>query len=542
MMWMGALLNTAMLLLLLRIAPQSRPLSYLAPGFLLGLSALARANILMFWPIAVVWILIIQKAPARWAKAGAFTAAAVIAILPVTIHNYIASRDFVPVTSNAGINFYIGNSEVATGIFYPPPGTDFVTDATTRTYVERLTGRDMTPSEVSAYWFDKAFSFIRSNPAAELKLLGRKAAMFFNAYEMPQIESYELTRRRYSSLKLFPVHFWFLGGVGILGLLLSWSRWRSHFLLYGFVLSYALSIVCFFVTARYRIQIAPVMALFTGYALLGPLPRINSARRGAGILGLLLLIFFLTQPRLFAMDPDEVNFREHVHEARRASAVGDYEHALDQIDLAIELFTGYYEGYLHRAIIHKEGKQLFKAIEDYSRALQWRPDLSSVHYDLAQTFRRVNLKRQAIDEYKKAIALDPVMIKAYNNLGITHSELGQYQQAVENFERVIEMDPSYLKAYNNLGAALAESGRVDQAIDILRQAIQRDPNYARSYRNLANAYISKRSIQPAIEALTAYVALVPDDDRARADLDKLYIAARADSSATGPESRDESGN
>ncbi|MCK4773923.1 MAG: tetratricopeptide repeat protein [Candidatus Krumholzibacteria bacterium] len=541
MMWMGALLNTAMLLLLLRIKPQSRPFSYLAPGFLLGLSALARANILVFWPIAIVWILVVQMATSRWAKAAAFTAATVIAILPVTIHNYIASRDLVPVTSNAGINFYIGNSEVATGIFYPPPGTDFVTDATTRTYVERLTGRDMTPSEVSAYWFDKAFSFIRSHPAAELKLLGRKAAMFFNAYEMPQIESYDLTRRRYSSLRLFPIHFWFLGAVGIFGLLFSLSRWRKHFLLYGFVLSYALSIVCFFVTARYRIQIAPVMALFTGYALLGAVPRVNDVRRGVGTLGLLLLIFFLTQPRLFAMDPDEVDFREHIHEARRASVVGEYERAVEQIDLAIELFPDYYEGYLHRAIIHKEGEQLFKAIEDYSRALRKRPDLSSVHYDLAQTFRRVRLKRQAIDEYKKAIELDPVMIKAYNNLGITYSELGQYQQAVENFERVIEMDPSYLKAYNNLGAALAESGRVDQAIDVLRKAVERDPNYARSYRNLANAYISNRLIQSAIEALTAYVRLVPGDDKARADLDKLYIAARGDSSAASPENGDESG-
>ncbi len=225
MMWMGALLNTLMLYLLVCTGPRAGWRAYILPGIVLGVSSLARANVLIFLPFVLAWILLVRDVTARWQKAVALTGAVVLAILPVTIHNYVVSRDFVPVTSNAGVNFFIGNSENATGIFYPPGDTDFVTDPTTRRYVERLLGRDLTPSQLSNYWFGRAFDFIRDNPGAELKLMWRKTAMFFNAYEIPQMESYDLARERYFSLKILPVSFWFLVSLGLLGLIFSFKRW-----------------------------------------------------------------------------------------------------------------------------------------------------------------------------------------------------------------------------------------------------------------------------------------------------------------------------
>jgi tetratricopeptide (TPR) repeat protein len=532
MMWLGTLLNVTALLLLVRIEPDARWRPYLLPGFVLGVSALARANILIFVPIALLWIVFVRPVPERWKKAAALAAATVVAILPATIHNVVASRDFVPVTANAGINFYIGNSALANGIFYPPPGTDFFVDATTRSYVERLLGRDMTPSEVSAYWFDQAFAFIRDDPAAALRLFARKCAMFFNGYEIPQIESYDLTRQEHVSLQLLFVNFWFLGGIGILGLLFSLSQWRRLFPLQGYVVSYALSIALFFITARYRVQIAPAMALFAAYALLDVFPRyVTSLKRGLALAGLAAAILFSTQPALFALEPKEVAFREYVHRARRAGMAGEYPRAVAEIDSAVAIFPDYFEGYIHRAIIHNEGKDYFQAIEDYTRALDLRPDLPGTHYDLGQTFRRVNMREHAIEQYKKAIRLDSLMVKAYNNLGITYVEVGEHQLAVDCFQKVIELDPNYIKAYNNLGAVLAENNRIDDAIATFSEAIRRDPQYANSYKNLASAYAVKKQIRPAIAALTRYLQLVPNDEAARANLQKLRTAAAFDSSA-----------
>jgi tetratricopeptide (TPR) repeat protein len=358
----------------------------------------------------------------------------------------------------------------------------------------------------------------------------RKTAMFFNAYEIPQIESFDVARDRYLSLKLLPVNFWFLVSLGLLGFLFSFNRWWRYFLLQGYVLLFAVSIILFFITARYRVQIAPVLALFAAYALLTVLPsRLRDMRRGFATGGLLLLLVVFTQPKLFAMDPLQINFREHVHEARRASTAGSYPLAVKEIGRAIAIYPEYYEGYVHRAIIHKEGKDLFKAIEDYTRALDLNPSLAGSRYDLGQTFRQVNLRAKAVEQYKLAIELDPLMIKAHNNLGITYAEMGKIAEAVRCFERVIELDPYYVKAYNNMGVALAQSGREAEAVLVFRRAIEHAPFYANSYKNLANAYISQKQVGPAIETLTRYLELKPDDEAAAENLRKLHIAARSDS-------------
>lgn len=533
MMWLGTALNLTLILLLVRTGPAAGWLRYAAAGLVLGLSALARANVLLFLPVVLFWILAVQKPKGRYLRAAAFTVAVFAALMPATIHNYLASRDFVLVTSNAGVNFYIGNNENANGIFNPPAGTDFVTDATTRTQIERLFGRDMKPSEVSRYWFDQSARFIRKHPGAELKLLARKFALFFNAYEIPQIESYDLARNRYRSLKILFVNFWFLVSLGLLGLLFAVPRWKKYVLLQGYVAAYAISITAFFVTARYRVQIAPVMSLFAAYALLAVVPRVfTSARRLVAVGFLLFAIVMFTQPKLFAWDENEILFREHIHQARRLSELDDYKAALVEANAAVELYPHYYEGYVHRAIIHKRGRDLFKAIEDYSRALDLSPNLPGVHYDLAQTFRQVNLRKQAIEEYQKAIGQDSLMIEAYNNLGITCGEIGQREKAIECFRKVIEMDPSYTKAYNNLGAALAEAGRVDEAISTFERAVEIDPAYSRTYMNLGMAYISLHRVDAAITNIKKYLDFNPGDENARGILEKLYVAAAADTAPT----------
>lgn len=542
MAWLGTLLDLAMIAVLLS-APGKGPGRYALAGVLIGLSALARANVLAFVPVVVVWIVWVAREHGPWKRAAAFVGAAALTILPATIHNAVASHDFVPVTSNAGLNFFIGNNEDATGIFYPLPEIDFVRDPTSRSYIERALGRNMSPSQISRYWFERALKSIRANPGHEVKLLARKFAMFFNGYEVPQIEVYDIARTEYGTLRILFVPFWALSALGLTGLLFSLRRWRRYFLFSSFMVVYALTIIAFFVTARYRVQVAPVFALFAGHAVLGIAPRhLSSLRRTAAVVGVAAALFLLTDPTLFAMDPAHVMYRERIHRARRLSDEGDYKDAVAEADSAIALFPNFAEGYWQRAIIHRENNDLFKAMEDYSRTLKRRSDLPTVHYDLAQIMREINLRERAIGEYRKAIELNPLMIRAYNNLGITYREVKKYDDAVKMFRKVIELDPKHAKAYSNLGATLAESGKLDEAIDVFHDAIKRFPDYANTYKNLAMAYIASHRPRPALDALTSYLRLEPGDRGAQNLLAKLRIAVRADTTGTatpeGPQTPD----
>jgi tetratricopeptide (TPR) repeat protein len=372
---------------------------------------------------------------------------------------------------------------------------------------------------------------VRKDSSRWLRLTARKAALFFNGYEVPQIESFDVHVRESAWLRVLFVRTWLVTAFGILGMVLAARWWRRSGLLTGYVLAYALSIIVFFVTGRYRSQVVPVLCLFAGFAIVA-LPSLARRWRSfaAAAIGLLLL-FVATNPSIFRLDENMVMFREYVHRGRRLSETRSYAPALREIDRAIAIYPQQAEGYVQRAIVHKQAGEDFKAIEDYNRALELDPTASSVHYDLAQALRRVNLPREAVREYDLAIRYDPHMMQAYNNLGVTLREMGRLEEAAVAFRRATEIAPNYAKAYNNLGALYADMGRHEEAIAVFEETTRRFPSYANGFKNLAMAYASQKRARDALQAIRRYAALEPADAVAKEMIRKLEIAVAADTSA-----------
>jgi len=524
MEWLGSLLNCFALWLLVTAKDDSRWTRYALAGAALGLSALARASILIFAMFALVWV---------WRRAGvrrrslslAYVGALVVMLLPAMIHNAIVSRVFLPVTSNAGVNFYIGNSRTATGRFEPIAEVDIYDDFTTQRYLERKTGRELSPSEVSSYWVKRTLEDMRAQPARAAGLLGKKFALFFNGYEVPQIESFYIVEREFSWLRVLFVRMWPIVTLGVLGLILSWRAGRNRNLIAGYVLVYAASIALFFVTGRYRAQAVPMLCLFAGHALVTIPGRVHSLRSGAAAAVAVVALLVVTSPALFADNPQLIEFGDRIHRARRLSELRSFAPALREADRAIALYPDVAEGYLQRAIVYKESSNDLKAIEDYRRALKIDDLQAGAHYNLAQCMRRVNLREPAVKEYRRSIELDPWMVEAYNNLGITLRELGHRDEAIVEFKRAIAKEPRYRRAYNNLGASYAEARRMSEAIGVFKETTQRFPDYPQGYKNLAMAYAETHQPAAALEAMRRYAALAPDDPHASEMVRKLEIAA-----------------
>lgn len=534
MEWLGALINMMLLFVLYQDFGRHRVLKYIVTGFLLGLSALTRANILIFAPIVLIWVLFVAKEKKRFLSAAVFIVSALVTISPATIHNYVVSRDFVLITWNGSMNFFIGNNEKATGVYDSPRGIDLASDWTTRRYVEKMAGRDLKPSEISSYWLSETGRFIKEHPRKELALLFRKTALFLNAFELPQTESHDLSRSRYAILRVLFVNFWILCSLGLVGMMYSLREWRRCFLLHWFIISCSVSIILFFITARYRIQIVPPLALFAAFTVVEILPRsFAHLSRGFQPLAIIAILFFLTRPGLFAPDLDHIRWREYIHEGRRWAVLGETDRALAEIDKAVALRPDDPESYIHRAIIYKDSGRLPQAIEDYHRSLGINPAMPAIHYDLAQVLRRARMYSAAVEEYMRAIAQDSLMVEAYNNLGITYQLMKNYDGAIQYFMWATRIDPEHVKAYNNLGVALAESGDVDGAIRCFGEAIERDPAYANSYKNLAMAYAAKNQLLEAKMNLEQYIKLVPDDAAAAAALQEVSVAIEADTVRSG---------
>ncbi len=87
-----------------------------AAGLAAGVGALTRPGQLFFLPLAA--LLLFWRAPdgrTGTRRALLFIALALVAIAPWTVRNAVVHRQFVPIASSGGVNFWIGNHREAIG-------------------------------------------------------------------------------------------------------------------------------------------------------------------------------------------------------------------------------------------------------------------------------------------------------------------------------------------------------------------------------------------------------------------------------------------
>jgi 4-amino-4-deoxy-L-arabinose transferase-like glycosyltransferase len=265
-------LNLLLVFALLRVATRATTVNLVLAGLALGLSAIARPNILLLAPPAAIWILYLLP---RWKPAlkgvVIFTLAVLIPIAPISLRNLVQGGDRVLIASQAGINFYIGNNAQADGMHVYAPGLGVNTDAIyngSADLAEQETGRSLKPSEVSAHYMSKALGEMTANPRAALKLMLAKLGYFWTHREILNNKHlYALTNRYTPVIAFLPLGFWIVGPLGLMGLFACRGRGRDLFPLWGFVLFYMLSVVLFFVTARFRIPVVPLLMLLGAYGV-----------------------------------------------------------------------------------------------------------------------------------------------------------------------------------------------------------------------------------------------------------------------------------
>jgi 4-amino-4-deoxy-L-arabinose transferase-like glycosyltransferase len=265
-----------------------------AVGVLLGVAALVRPNvILLAAPIFIWagWIAVRRRVPYRFlATVTGCLLGIAVAIAPATIRNYRVSGEFVLITSNVGINFYIGNNPDADGSVmnflpaYGSWGNCFEYPALVDN-LERRTGRELDATAVSDYFRDEGLEWIRQNPGEFIKLTIKKALAFWGPEELGNNKIIRCERLHSSVLRRLPGHFWFVLGSALAGgvFLILDARGRLELpqtsadalkkrsevtlLLLGMILVFWLSIIPFFLSGRYRVPVVPLLMVFSAYGI-----------------------------------------------------------------------------------------------------------------------------------------------------------------------------------------------------------------------------------------------------------------------------------
>jgi tetratricopeptide (TPR) repeat protein len=337
-----------------------RPVRWLAVGIASGLAALARPNLALVGTLCVAWAAVSQRDRPLAARAGwiaAFALGALICIAPVTWRNYAVSGDFVPITYSGGLNLFLGNNPDANGTFrvprlFPRSAADdpWEQRAAFEQLAEHSLGRELAPSEVSHFWSTQALAFAREYPRLEAQLLWHKLELATNAFEPWNIRSAVLARESSAVLRLPLVEFGWVAPVALAGVLLTLARWRELVPLYAVLATVLATLVAFFVLARYRIPAVPVLELFACAGISEAAVRLRaSAPRAVVLAGLAVAL------------------------------AGVWSHRpLERDDLSI--------AYYNLGNRYRELADWPRAIDNYRRVIEARPNFVSAHNNLALVY------------------------------------------------------------------------------------------------------------------------------------------------------------
>ena len=124
-------------------------------------------------------------------------------------------------------------------------------------------------AETSGYFYDRALEWMRREPGQAARLWLTKAAYVLNAAELTLDYSFAYYQRDEATpLRLLRVGAWVLVPLGAVGLFARRTRSDAGYWLWAaFVPTYALTVVAFFVSSRYRMPLLVPLAIGAGAAI-----------------------------------------------------------------------------------------------------------------------------------------------------------------------------------------------------------------------------------------------------------------------------------
>ena len=513
-------------------ATEGRPQRLLLPGFLFGLAALCVANVLAFVPVAALWLVWVRRS--RLVGVAALLLGTALAVAPVTLRNYYVSGDWVLISYNAGLNFYIGNNACYDETVAIQPGPAWL-ELTARPRVEAGVTQ---PSAQSRFFFAEAWDFMRHQPFAYLKLLLYKLYLFWHGDEIGRNQDLYFAREYALLLQVllwkygvaFP--FGLLAPLALVGLGLSYRngllRRPEPLLLALFAGAYMLTVVAFFISARYRLPVVPILLIFAAYGgrelyLLWQRGAYRDLLIGCGAAFLLAVACNFRVGAMNVEGDAHTHYRlGYVYEKKGLpiNAVAAYKQALT-LDPDIKWAR------FNLASLYARSGEYNRAIAAYGEFIRRFPKVARARLALGNVYLRTGRYAEAIAAYEGLLgAKDADAANLYGRLGYAHAQLGQLGQAAVAYEELVAAKPDSLQARLQLGELYEQLERLDAARAEYRQILAADSLHTAARYRLARLLFFVDRAEEAKAHLQQVIVRNPDAVDARFLLATQYIVER----------------
>jgi tetratricopeptide (TPR) repeat protein len=482
---------------LMRASEKRSLVAYFGSGLLLGLASITRPNFLAVLPVILIWLAIMYRSDLRRIMITFILVAAGAALLifPVALRNILVGHDEVLIASQGGINFYIGNNPQADGASATIPEFGPTWQYSDAEYLAKKEtgqlGKEMKPSEVSSFFYDKGYDFIFGKPKAWLRLMIKKLDLFWNSYEISNNQNLYFYRRFASVTKILPPFSWFISPLALIGLALVFMMGRKYQIIGYFVIGYMLTVVAFFVNSRFRLPVLPFLIMLASFVFWKGIDfiRYKDFKRLMIVVISLIILVPLTN----------VDFYGITHES----------FALSYFSLG--------NVYLKKGLADK-------ALAEYDTALSMAPCVPKAHLNRGVIFFGKSDYKQAEQEFELELSQCHSSAEAHNNLAVLKRLQGDLDASLHEAKEAIREKPQYLEAYINEILALRQQGKFAEAKEIADTLNIFYPNYLPGLYFEGKISAEYGQNEKAREAFDRILGTGPADIIEKYDLSTIYAS------------------
>ena len=451
----------------------------LGAGLCLGAASLGKPNLLILLPVILVWLGFLRTRPAAWPwrRGLVFVAGVLVLVAPITLRNRIVGDDWVLISSNGGINLFIGNNPASSGGFQVPTAMQYDLETSSQRVASEALKRPVKPSEASRFWTGRAWAFFTKRPGQAARLIARKAGLLIGAYEIPNHFNIYFFREYLAPTLRWPLVWYTLVlPFGVLGMIFGLRRNGRSALAGACLLAIAATVLLFFVTSRYRLPMLVWLLPFAGYGVVLLVGIVRERRWRLLPLPLVVLVATSALMRLPLVGVKDFH-EDWLSLATYWSKQGDWEKSAQYCQQALRENMGSAQAWQNLGYAYtqrgRDYEDMDRAEECFYKAIQLDPTQGFAYGNLAYvyfTWDRPELFNVCLD---RALTLDPALRQPLEHM-VTFRDIklkdwrSRAESQLATVERELAKNPTNERTRMDLGRILGlRLERYDDALRVL---------------------------------------------------------------------------
>ncbi|MFC5408911.1 tetratricopeptide repeat protein [Larkinella bovis] len=172
-------------------------------------------------------------------------------------------------------------------------------------------------------------------------------------------------------------------------------------------------------------------------------------------------------------------------------------------------------------------KEYAKAVAEYRRAVQFRPQWVQARTGLGNALCSIRDYRSARIEFEAALALEPDDPHIHLGLGVVSHRQGLHEQAMEHFSKAPDLfdqkDEDLADCFLSLGLTQLELNQLDSSLVHLNVAMRLNKDHPAAYAGASEVYRKKDSFRYTLSYLEKAIRLSPQNDKMLTNKGNMYL-------------------